>query len=112
MDKANGGFESDITPLALGDVIFNIVSIVTDGIVNAVESTSLNIPIVGKLSSIPSDSTLTAIKVTVGGQVVEAQIVNSETGKWTANIEGKHFLNNTQVLAEATFKDAAGNTST
>ncbi|MFV5310960.1 Ig-like domain-containing protein [Acinetobacter schindleri] len=111
LDKANGGFESDITPPALGDVIFNIVSIATDGIVNAVESASLNVPIVGKLSSIPSDSTLTAIKVTVGDQVVEAQIVNLETGEWTANIEGKHFLNNTQVLAEATFKDAAGNTS-
>ena len=111
LDKANGGFESDITPPALGDVIFNIVSIATDGTVNAVESASLNVPIVGKLSSIPSDSTLTAIKVTVGDQVVEAQIVNLETGEWTANIEGKHFLNNTQVLAEATFKDAAGNTS-
>ena len=111
LDKTNGGFESDITPPALDDVIFNIVSIATDGIVNAAESTSLNVPIVGNLSSIPSDSTLTAIKVTVGDQVVEAQIVNLETGEWTANIEGKHFLNNTQVLAEATFKDAAGNTS-
>ncbi|MCU4324002.1 BapA/Bap/LapF family large adhesin [Acinetobacter schindleri] len=112
LDKANGGFESDITPPALGDVIFNIVSIATDGIVNAVESTSLNVPIVGKLSLIPSDSTLTAIKVTVGGQVVEAQIVNLETGEWTANIAGEHFLKGIQIFAEATLKNAAGNSST
>ena len=35
-----------------------------------------------------------------------------ETGEWTANIAGEHFLKGIQIFAEATLKNAAGNSST
>ncbi|MEB6667556.1 Ig-like domain-containing protein, partial [Acinetobacter vivianii] len=111
--RDNGGNNNpDTTPPDTSAVKFNVDPVTADNVLNAAESTS-TVKVTGTLTGIPADAASTVVTLVINGKTYTAT-VDPATGKWTADVAGSDLLADSDktIDATATFKDAAGNSST
>ncbi|WP_230847776.1 Ig-like domain-containing protein, partial [Comamonas testosteroni] len=86
-------------------------AIAGDNIVNSAEA-GANVPVTVTLANVPADATTTTVNVLVDGVTYAATSADGGI-TWTAQVPGSALAGATTptVTAEATFTDAAGNTS-
>ncbi|KWT64832.1 hypothetical protein APV28_4973 [Comamonas testosteroni] len=86
-------------------------AIAGDNIVNSTEASTATLPVTVTLANVPTDATTTTVNVLVDG--VSYAATSNGDGTWTAQVPGSALAGATTptVTAEATFTDAAGNTS-
>ncbi|KOC28262.1 hypothetical protein GL58_00045, partial [Comamonas testosteroni] len=89
-----------------------VTSVAGDNVVNATESTSTSVPVTVALVNVPADAATTTVNVLVDGVTYAATSADGGI-TWTAQVPGSALAGATTptVTAEATFTDAAGNTS-
>ncbi|RYF57216.1 MAG: type I secretion C-terminal target domain-containing protein, partial [Comamonadaceae bacterium] len=103
---------ADITPPdtdAAGTTI-TVGAITSDGVINSAEAAS-NVPVTVTLANVPADSATSMVTVFVDD--VPYGATSNGDGTWTAQVPGAALAAaaTPTVTAEATFSDAAGNTS-